>query len=78
MLQNKRSIESFNMTKLSMAYLSDVLNENIIPEKNSIYDKCLFGMYENAPVIRARIEYILARFDMPNDVKEQLEDIRDN
>ena len=66
------------MTKLSMAYLSDVLNENIIPEKNSIYDKCLFGMYENAPVIRARIEYILASFDMPDDVKEQLEDIRDN
>ena len=36
------------------------------------------ALYENAPVIRARIEYILARFDMPNDVKEQLEDIRDN
>ena len=47
-------------------------------EKNSIYDKCLYGLYEEAPVIRARVEYILARFDMPDDVREQLEDIRDN
>ena len=47
-------------------------------EKNSIYDKCLYGLYEEAPVIRARIEYILASFDIPDDVKEQLEDIRDN
>jgi hypothetical protein len=66
------------MTKLSMAYLSDVLEQILIPEKNSVYDKCLYGLYEEAPVIRARVEYILARFDMPNDVREQLEDIRDN
>ena len=64
--------------ELNIGYLSEVLNETIIPEKNSIYDKCLYGLYEDAPVIRARIEYVLARFDMTDDVKEQLEDIRDN
>jgi len=64
--------------ELNIGYLSEVLNETIIPEKNSIYDKCLYGLYEEAPVIRARIEYVLARFDMTDDVKEQLEDIRDN
>ena len=66
------------MTKLNIGYLSEVLNETVIPEKNSVYDKCLYGLYEDAPVMRARIEYVLAVFDMPNDVREQLEDIRDN
>ena len=66
------------MNKLNIGYLSGVLNENVIPEKNSVYDKCLYGLYEDAPVMRARIEYVLAVFDMPNDVREQLEDIRDN
>ena len=46
--------------------------------KEQLEDKVKFGLYEDAPVIRARIEYILASFDMPDDVKEQLEDIRDN
>jgi hypothetical protein len=41
-------------------------------------EKMKFGLYEDAPVIRLRIDYILAHFDVPNDVKEQLEDIRDN
>jgi len=66
------------MNKLNIGYLSEVLNETVIPEKNSVYDKCLYGLYEDAPVMRARIEYVLAVFDMPNDVREQLEDIRDN
>ena len=44
----------------------------------TVEEKMEFGMYEDAPVIRARIDYILAHFDVPNDVKEQLEDIRDN
>ena len=37
------------MNKLNIGYLSEVLNETVIPEKNSVYD-----------------------------VREQLEDIRDN
>jgi len=41
-------------------------------------EKMDYGLYEDAPVIRLRIDYILAHFDVPNDVKEQLEDIRDN
>ena len=41
-------------------------------------EKMVYGLYEDAPVIRLRIDYILANFDVPNDVKEQLEDIRDN
>ncbi len=66
------------MTKLSIGYLSDCLDNTVIPKKNSVYDKCVYGLYEDAPVIRLRVEYILARFDMPDDVRYQLEDIRDN
>ena len=41
-------------------------------------EKMVYGLYEDAPIIRLRIDYILAHFDVSNDVKEQLEDIRDN
>ena len=41
-------------------------------------EKMLFGLYEEAPVIRLRIEYILMNFNLSKEVREQLEDIRDN
>ena len=47
-------------------------------DKKLLKEKMVGGLYEDAPVIRLRIDYILAHFDVPNDVKEQLEDIRDN
>ena len=49
---------------INVSYLKNVLKGTVIPEKNSVYDKCLFGQYEDAPVIRARIEFILMNFKM--------------
>ena len=41
-------------------------------------EKMVGGLYEDAHDSRLKIDYILAHFDVSNDVKEQLEDIRDN
>lgn len=63
---------------INVSYLKNVLKGTVIPEKNSVYDKCLFGQYEDAPVMRARIEFILMNFKMSKGLRDQLEDIRDN
>ena len=63
---------------INVSYLKNVLKGTVIPETNSVYHKCLFGQYEDAPVIRARIEFILMNFKMSKGLRDQLEDIRDN
>ena len=41
-------------------------------------EKMKAGLYEDAPVIRLRIVYILKNFDISDDVRKQLEDIWEN